>query len=83
MWAMKAATDRKDDFYDPARKDNMLRRNKPRLELWAEHLKDPIVALDRALKCVECQYWSWLEALWKQGGNDRRSGGVRSDSTVV
>ena len=28
-----------------------------RLALWGEHLKDPIVALDKALKCVEnsCQ----------------------------
>ena len=29
-----------------------------RLELWEEHLKDPIVALDKALKCVDL----WLEA---------------------
>ena len=27
---------------DPARKDNILGRNKTRLELWEEHLKDPI-----------------------------------------
>ena len=39
---------------------------------WEEHLKDPIVALDKALTCVESQYWSWLEALWKQGSNDQR-----------
>ena len=31
-------------------------RNKTRLELWEEHLKDPIAALDKALKCVESQY---------------------------
>ena len=40
-------------FYDPERKDTMLGRNKTRLELWEEHLKDPIVALDKALKCME------------------------------
>ena len=34
-------------FCDPQRKDNILERNKTRLELWEEHLKDPIVALDR------------------------------------
>ena len=34
-----------------AKKKN-LRRNKTRLELWEEHLEDPIVALDKALKCV-------------------------------
>ena len=47
------AKDRREDFYDPARKDNILGRKKTRLELWEEHLKDPIVALDKALKCVE------------------------------
>ena len=50
---MKAAKDRREDFYDPERKGNVLGRNKRRLELWEEHLKDPIVALDKALKCVE------------------------------
>ena len=34
-------------------KPNVLGRNKTRLELWEEHLKDPIVALDKALKCVK------------------------------
>ena len=33
---------------------------KKRLELWEEHLKDPIVAPDKALKCAEDR----LEALW-------------------
>ena len=50
---MKAAKDRREDFYDPDRKDNILGRNRTRLELWEEHLKDPIVALDKALKYVE------------------------------
>ena len=53
LLAMKAAKDRREDFFDPAREDNILRRKKTRLELWEEHLKDPIVALDKALKCVE------------------------------
>ena len=56
LWAMKAAKDRREEFYDPARKDNILGRNKTRLELWEEHLKDPIAALDKALTCVESQY---------------------------
>ena len=42
-----------EEFDDPERKDNLCGRNKTRLELWEEHLKDPIVALDKALKCVE------------------------------
>ena len=50
LWKMKAAKHRREDFYDPERKDNILGRNKTRLELWEEHLKDPIVALDT---CVE------------------------------
>ena len=47
---MRAAKDRKEEFYDPAREEDISRRNKTRLELWEEHLKDPIVALDKALK---------------------------------
>ena len=46
---MKAAKDRREVFYDPARKDNILGRNETRLEL-------PIAALDEAPKCVEDQY---------------------------
>ena len=38
---------------DPTREDNILGRNEKRLALWEEHLKDPIMALDKALKCVE------------------------------
>ena len=83
MWAIRAAKDRKEEFYDPARKEYISKRNKTRLELWEEHIKDPIVALDKAPKCVEDQYWSWLEALWKQGSNGIRSGGVGSDATAV
>ena len=42
--------------YDPTREDNILGRNKTRLALLEGHLKDPIVALDKALKCVETSY---------------------------
>ena len=35
-----AAKDRREDFYDPDRKDNILGRIKTRLELWEELLKD-------------------------------------------
>ena len=49
FWRMKAAKDRREDFYDPERKDNILGRKKT----WEEHLKNPIVALDKALKCLE------------------------------
>ena len=45
LWRMKAAKDRRDDFYDPERKDNILERDETRLKLWEEHLKDPIVAV--------------------------------------
>ena len=53
LWKMKAAKDRGADFHDLERKDNSLGRNQTRLEPWEEHLKDPIVALDSASKCVE------------------------------
>ena len=53
---MKAANDRREEFNDPARKDNILGRNKTRLELWEDYLKDPTVALDKALKCLEDQH---------------------------
>ena len=36
-------------------KIHILGRNKTRLELWEEHIKDPIAALDNALKCVKSQ----------------------------
>ena len=40
---MKAARDRDEEFYDPAQ--NVPGRTKNRLELWEEHLKDPVAAL--------------------------------------
>ena len=51
--AMKAAKDREEEHYDPARKNHILGRKQTRLELWEEHLKDPIIALEKALKCSE------------------------------
>ena len=50
---MKAAKDAGEECYDPEREENILGRNNTRSALWVEHLKDPIVALDKALKCVE------------------------------
>ena len=44
------------------RKDNMLGRKQTRLELWEEHFKDPIIALDNALKFVENQFQGCLLA---------------------
>ena len=56
LWKMKAPKDAGEECFDSTRKDNILRRNETRLlALWEEHLKDPIVALDKALKCVEVQ----------------------------
>ena len=53
LWKMKAAKDAGEEYHDPEREDKILGRNKTRLALWEEHLKDPIVALDKALKCSE------------------------------
>ena len=43
---------------------NIPLRKQTRLELWEEHLKDPIIALDKALKCLENPYreFQWLVA---------------------
>ena len=49
---MKAARDREDEFDDSTRKENILGRKQTRLDLWEEHLKDPITVPDKALKCV-------------------------------
>ena len=42
LWKMKAARDAGEEYDDPTREDNILRRNKTILALWEEHLKDPI-----------------------------------------
>ena len=56
LWKMKAAKDAGEGFHDPEREDNILARNKTRSALWKEHLKGPMVALDKALNCVEILY---------------------------
>ena len=48
LGAKKVAKDMEEAYYDPTRKDNILGRKKTRLELWEEHLEDPVVALDKA-----------------------------------
>ena len=53
LWQMKAAKDAGVEYYDPSREDNILWRNKAKLALLEEHLRDPNVALDKPLKCVE------------------------------
>ena len=71
FWKMKAAKEAGEEYYDPEREDNILGRNKTRCALWEEHTKDPIVALDNALKCVENSYWRSrskcsLQYLWEK-----------------
>ena len=44
-----------EEYCDPTREDNNKGTNETRLALWEEHLKDPIVALDNALKCLKNQ----------------------------
>ena len=53
LWKMKAAKDAGEEYYDPTRDGNIRGRNDTRLALWEEHIKDPTVALDQVLKCVE------------------------------
>ena len=64
FWKKKAAKDAGEEYYEPEREINILERNKTRLALWTEHLKDPIEALDKALNCVENSWWKvWAGAL--------------------
>ena len=49
---MKAANDRSEENYDPARKEDILGRTKTRLELWEEHLKDSIVNLEKGAEVL-------------------------------
>ena len=65
FWAMKAAWDRCEEFYDPTRKEDFLGRTKTRLELCEEHLKDPMAALAKALECLQnpCQGWHLVSQL--------------------
>ena len=53
LWAMKTAKNREEEFYDPAHKFYIVGRKQTRLELCEEHLKDQIIALDKALKCLQ------------------------------
>ena len=59
LWKMKAAGEAGEEYYDSTREDDIKGRNKTRLALWEEHLKDPIVALDKAPKVGGI---CWLEA---------------------
>ena len=45
-----------EEFYDPVCKEDMLGRTETRLELWEEHLKDPLPALAKALGCLGIPY---------------------------
>ena len=49
---MKAAKDRSEEDYDPARREDILGRKRTRLELWEEHLKDPKCSLGKSLKLL-------------------------------
>ena len=48
-----------EEFYDPVCKEDILGRTKTRLELWEEHLMDPLAALAKALGCLENPYYGW------------------------
>ena len=58
FWKMKATKDAGEKYNDPEREEDIVRRNRTRLALWEQHLKNPTVAPDEALKCVENTYCS-------------------------
>ena len=51
---MKAAKDRREEYYDPAK--ITFWEGKRHDWSWEEHIKDPVIALDKALKCLENPY---------------------------
>ena len=54
LWKMKPAKEAGEEYDDPTRGDNIKGRSETRLvAVSEEHLKDPLGALDKALKCVE------------------------------
>ena len=62
LWAMKAALDKSEDCYDPDREDAVLGRARVRLDLWEEHLKDPILELGKSVGMFgkSTQGWHWV-----------------------
>ena len=55
-------------------------RSETRLALWEEHIKDPIVALDKALKCVcVCGKFVLEVSARVLGGRVSRDGSLPSD----
>ena len=50
LWKMKATKDAGEMYCDPMCEDNIKGRNKTGSTLWEEHLRDPLVALDKALR---------------------------------
>ena len=64
---MKAAKDSGEEYYDPTREGSIQGRNETRLALREDHLKDPTVALDKALKGVENQCCRSRPKRWREG----------------
>ena len=57
FWALTAARDRDEEFYDPARKEDVPGRTKNRLELWEEHRKHPVQRAFIDTKHIELERW--------------------------
>ena len=70
---MKAAKNCGEEYYGPTRECKILGRNKTRLTLLEEHLKNPIVALDKALKWVEKTYRGLGPSAWWKGVSQWRA----------
>ena len=76
LWAMKAAKDRKEQFYNPTREEDNSRRNKTRLEFFGEeHLKDSIAAL--------VKHENALKVMIKVGSRPRGSKAAMTSDRVV
>ena len=75
LWATKAAWDRSEEYYDPARKEDILGRTQTRLELCENTSKTPLAALATALECLENPYLGWhLDSQFVVANLCRRNG---------
>ena len=65
LWTMKAAWDRGEEHHDPARTEDILGRTITRLDLWEEHLKDPIAAQPKRWNAwkIPCKIGIWFHSV--------------------
>ena len=72
---MKAAKDSGEEYYDPTLEDNILGRNRTRLALWEEHLKDPT-------QSAKITFWEEIKRDWNCGKSTCKTPIVALDTAL-